>query len=913
MGRIQSSIGLITGVPIAETVDKLIAVSARPRDLLKARTDNLQKESVAIGELTANVIGVQLAAKRLNSTALFSERSVSVSESSIQVQVTGQPAPGTHHLTPIRSAQAQRWLAAGFAAADEPIGAGTLTVGFGGHVDPSVELAELNGGEGVASGKIRITDRSGASAVVDLRFAQTVDDVVAAINASDAIDVTASLEGDALRLTDNTGETEADLRVDEVSGGTTAADLGLTAINAQAGVSTALGGDLVSLHRNLALSRLNDGGGLRLVDGLDDLTVTLGTGDSVSIDLSGTSAPTTLGQVIDRINAADTRLTARIGSDGDRLELVDSSGGTGPLIVASANGSSSAEDLGLAGSSATGTLAGDRLSAGLKSTLLRTLHGGDGTGTLGVLSITNRAGTSTDVDLSSAETLDDVVRLVNAAGAGVSARVNDARNGLLVTDTSGGSGHLVLANGSDGRTTADKLRLAVDAAVASHDSGSLDRATLHENTRLSTLNHGRGIGRGSFRIVDSAGQSATVNLTIAEAETIGDVLTEINGLNLGVEARINATGDGIELVDTAGGNGVLTVTDQGRGTAARDLRIRGQATMTTTTSGTTQSIDGSATFRVTLSETDTLEDLVEKLNDLDGGFRAAIFHDGASSSPFRLALSSDISGRAGQLLLDAGDTALRFRETAAGRDALVAVGDTSGNDPVVLASSSTNTFESVLPGTRVTIQSATGTSASVTIAESSGQLANAVQTFVDQYNRLREKLDTTTTYDAGTNKSGTLFGSAESLRVEAAFASFFSGRFSGGTIRSLESLGLSLRDNGKLDFDKFEFQSRVAADPESVKQFFTAENTGFVARIDELAESLAGAENSLLVSRTVALQRRIELGNERIEFLNKSLDARRERLLNQFFQMESIIGRLQNNLTSINNIRPLSIFSSGST
>ena len=34
MGRIQSSVGLITGIPIQDTVDQLIKLAAKPRDLL---------------------------------------------------------------------------------------------------------------------------------------------------------------------------------------------------------------------------------------------------------------------------------------------------------------------------------------------------------------------------------------------------------------------------------------------------------------------------------------------------------------------------------------------------------------------------------------------------------------------------------------------------------------------------------------------------------------------------------------------------------------------------------------------------------------------------------------------------------------------------------------------------------------
>ena len=61
MSGIASSIGLITGIPIQDTIDQLISISAQPRDALVERTATLKNEQVAITELTALVIGVQLA------------------------------------------------------------------------------------------------------------------------------------------------------------------------------------------------------------------------------------------------------------------------------------------------------------------------------------------------------------------------------------------------------------------------------------------------------------------------------------------------------------------------------------------------------------------------------------------------------------------------------------------------------------------------------------------------------------------------------------------------------------------------------------------------------------------------------------------------------------------------------------
>ena len=74
MGRIASSVGLITGTDIVGTVDQLIALSARPRDRILARINTFQQQQQAYAELTASVIGVQLAGDQFSATSLFRSR-----------------------------------------------------------------------------------------------------------------------------------------------------------------------------------------------------------------------------------------------------------------------------------------------------------------------------------------------------------------------------------------------------------------------------------------------------------------------------------------------------------------------------------------------------------------------------------------------------------------------------------------------------------------------------------------------------------------------------------------------------------------------------------------------------------------------------------------------------------------------
>ena len=64
-----------------------------------------------------------------------------------------------------------------------------------------------------------------------------------------------------------------------------------------------------------------------------------------------------------------------------------------------------------------------------------------------------------------------------ATGVGITAQVNAARNGLLLTDTTGQTGSLRVASG-DATDTAEKLGVAVDAAVAAghgHAAGNREQ------------------------------------------------------------------------------------------------------------------------------------------------------------------------------------------------------------------------------------------------------------------------------------------------------------------------------------------------------------------------------------------------------------------------------------------------------
>ncbi len=67
MGRIISNVGLATGINITDTVNQLLSIQARPRDLLSNVNKNAEASSAPhLQHSQAQLISLQLTVKRFN-------------------------------------------------------------------------------------------------------------------------------------------------------------------------------------------------------------------------------------------------------------------------------------------------------------------------------------------------------------------------------------------------------------------------------------------------------------------------------------------------------------------------------------------------------------------------------------------------------------------------------------------------------------------------------------------------------------------------------------------------------------------------------------------------------------------------------------------------------------------------------
>lgn len=926
MGQISSSVGLISGIPIGTIVSQLVSLDAAPRDRLTTQNTNLTNQDTAVKTITAQLLSLEFSAKALGSTSsggiagstLFNQNSVTSSNPAVLTAATTTTAsatPGNYQFTPLQLAQLQQLLSSGFSSQSANIGTGTLSFHFGPGVNNDTSLDILNGGAGFTRGKIRITDRSGSSAVIDLSNARTVNDVLDAINNNGTVNVTAQADGDHLRLTDNTGQFVTDLKVQEVNSGTTAASLGLANIDVAG--TTANGADVVNLFNSLSLNQLNNGNGVQFDGSKADLQITFRDGSSpLSVNFStfnSNGAPKTLGDVVSYLNSlAPGKLQAQIAPDGDRLQLTDLTAGAGTFSITQLNNSHAADNLGLTTTASGGVITGTRLLAGLNTSLLRSLNGGKGLGTLGTITLTDRNNVSATVNLSSAETLEDVIDRINAAGIGIQAQVNSEQNGISLADTTGHTAsNLIVANG-DANNAADKLHLTINAAATSQDSGDLGLQVISTSTTLASLNGGKGVANGSFSVIGVDGTGGTIAID-SNTRTIGDVINKLNGLGASFHAQINDTGDGIAIVDTHGGNGTIQVFN-GSTTTAADLHLVGNSSLATINGGQHQVLNGSINQSVSIAASDTLTDVANKINALNAGVTASVISDGSTVNPFRLQIVSNQSGQAGQLQFDTSGVNLGLQQTVKAQDARVLVSATNAGGANQIVSSSSNTFKDIVAGLSITAQAVSQTPVTVTVANDSSGASSTIQSLVNAYNAVWQTIQTDTSYNPTTNTSAILQGNPAIIQLQSQLPQLFSGMLFGtGSVNSLASLGITTNQDGSLSYDPSVFADKFKSDSASVGNFFTTTTSGFGARLTTLVEQLAGSQTSLLVQQDLALQRQIQDNNDRITFLNNKLNAETQRLTLEFNQMEFAISQIKNQQSVINSLGSLNFFNTNNT
>ena len=233
------------------------------------------------------------------------------------------------------------------------------------------------------------------------------------------------------------------------------------------------------------------------------------------------------------------------------------------------------------------------------------------------------------VDLTGAETVNDVKARIEDAFAGASITLTvdidpASASGLRLTPSAG----TVEVSDVTGSSLASDLGIASPATGQIIGSDLNPRLTIH--SRIADLNGGTGIGAtaGNGLLISNGDQSGVVDLD--GLDTIGDLFNTLRLSGLDVDAVINESGNGVEVVSRLSGGQFSIGENNGNNATALGLRtLDGETVLSELNLGVGVQIafsdeldiprrDGSAAA-LDLTSAGTVQDVLDAINAVDPG------------------------------------------------------------------------------------------------------------------------------------------------------------------------------------------------------------------------------------------------------------------------------------------------------
>ncbi|MBB3196527.1 flagellar filament capping protein FliD [Roseateles terrae] len=314
---------------------------------------------------------------------------------------------------------------------------------------------------------------------------------------------------------------------------------------------------------------------------------------------------------------------------------------------------------------------------------------------------------------------------------------------------------------------------------------------------------------------------------------------------------------------------------------------------------------GATAVNITVSATDTLASVRDKINSSSSGVLASVVTDATGSrlvvrsaatgevNGFRIS-TADADGNNGDasglsaLAYDPSASISSMTQNAAAQDAKVKI----NNIDIV---SSTNTIENAVDGLSINILKKGDLT--VTVGQDKDSIKKNITDFVTAYNSLMNLLRDNTKYDQTSKAAGALQGDSTAVNLQSQLRNITSGGSTlGGSYARLADLGLNIGTAGTITVDDTKLSSALGH-VSDLKQLFmgvdstNAANNGIATKWRALADQVTGMDGAI-TTRTAGLQSRVTSNNKRVDELTDRSASYEKRLRAQYTALDTQMAKL---------------------
>ncbi len=315
--------------------------------------------------------------------------------------------------------------------------------------------------------------------------------------------------------------------------------------------------------------------------------------------------------------------------------------------------------------------------------------------------------------------------------------------------------------------------------------------------------------------------------------------------------------------------------------------------------------NGATPVSISISSTDTLASIRDKINSSGAGVLASVVTDANGS---RLVIRSRDTGEANGFRITTADddgngsdanglSALAYDPTASVASMTQNTAARNANLTIngLAISSASNNIEGAVDGLTVNLLK-TGQS-TVTVGQDKDSVKKAINDFVTSYNSLMTLMRNDTKYDEANKTAGALQGDSTAVGLQSQLRNITaSGSTLGGKFGRLSDLGLDIGSAGTITVNDTKLTSALGS-MSDLKNLFMGvdtanpDNNGIATRWRAFADQVTGFDGSI-TTRTTGLQSRVTANNKRMDELNDRAASYEKRVRAQYTALDTQMAKL---------------------
>lgn len=300
---------------------------------------------------------------------------------------------------------------------------------------------------------------------------------------------------------------------------------------------------------------------------------------------------------------------------------------------------------------------------------------------------------------------------------------------------------------------------------------------------------------------------------------------------------------------------------------------------------------------IAIATTDTLDDIIGKVNTAGLRISASSFYDG---STYRIQLRGMDTGEANALSITELGTSFGFDVEA---NTVQKAQDAKLTLDGFAIKSATNQVTGAVRGVTLALTAESATPITVSVDNDPDSLKTKLNALVDGYNAVVAKVKELAGSTGAKAKDVNLAGDSTLRSLTARLSSALQTQSGSGAYSTLGSVGLSLDRSGKLSLDASKFDKAMAADSPSVTKLLSGVDGGAQGVMDVVSSAVDGFTRTgtgLLATRNEALTATAKRLQGRIDKEEIRINRYAELLRKQFTRMDTQVASYNAQSTYLN-------------